>query len=500
MSPAGPPPAVRRHLRQPLAWLAPAVGLVLALVLADVQAAGREKRERSSALRLDGVVEGSYRRGPDVPLRYRNPVTAQDVRTSSHVWDGEARPEAGQRVAILVAPDDPWAVALLGDAPPVTANPLAYLVLPAIPLAAWGMRWWRVHTTAALVGAPGATFAMLGALAPPGWLGRRSQLVLYPLDARPGAAPVCAVPLVGTAEVPFGCAFGLEVKGTPGPAGRVVARVGDRVLWPAGRVLLAARLPRPGDLASPADIASPPATILDSNPAGSGVVSGWWWRRATPSELLVALAAAAVAAAVAGVTLAHAAEARGLQRDGVAVVAQVTGHGDYHVFVSYHLEGRRRTGRAAADWPTDYEKGRRYPAKAYPKRLGQLRLDKEPYDTVEPIAWAGTPLLAVGLAALDRWRWWRRQRNVAARGPWRPATARVTGEAGGRARLALGAGAGRASCVARVPRGEIDPTAGNVAVEVAGELAPGACLALRVAGRPLAVAGPAAAPRLTELN
>ena len=71
------PAPVRRYLRRPLWWaavgfLAAAIGLAV-----DVEAATRERAARPRFLAVDGAVGDRYRRGPDVPVVYDNPVTGQ---------------------------------------------------------------------------------------------------------------------------------------------------------------------------------------------------------------------------------------------------------------------------------------------------------------------------------------------------------------------------------------------------------------------------------------
>src|SRR5262249_46901170 len=102
------------------------------------------------------------------------------------------------------------------------------------------------------------------AVVAPRGLHRRWRMFLYPLDAKAGADPVCAVELMWLPARPSG-AFRVEVKGQPRPFGLVAIRTGDEVWWPRGRALSSrATFPRPVPVsAMPPPVANPPGNLTE---------------------------------------------------------------------------------------------------------------------------------------------------------------------------------------------------------------------------------------------
>jgi hypothetical protein len=491
----GRPPSVRRYLRRPLWWTGFAlvlVGALTALVLADAR---RGDAALARGPRAEGTVGDAYRGGSEVPVSYDNPVTGERVRTTTYVWDASLFPDGGQRVPLEVHPDDPDTVRIAGDRFPLTANLPADAALVAVPLIAWAVRRWSLGRTEGLVAAPAPSFAMLAAVAPSGRFGRRLQLHLYPLDAAAGAPSLCAVPLLDTAGAPIGGpAFTVEVKGSPRPRGRVVARAGEAVLWPSGRGLMAGSLPRPPEVGEPVPL--PPARTVPLP-----IVPELAWRHAAGAHLVALAGLLALLVAVTVATTANSRRAERIERHGARVVAQVTGVDDDAgvLLVSYRLRGdeRDRTGRASVDFPTEYDVGRRYPARVDPRLPTQLRLAKEPYDAVEPVAWASAPVLVAAALTLRHRRWWRRSHRLAAEGPWHRAVAWSLPSENVRDVVALGPpGARQARCTLRVARAEGRPwmsPAQPGPVQVAGDPRPGELVAVWQGDRLLAVVGPAGA-------
>ncbi|MDP9442688.1 MAG: hypothetical protein M3P34_11045, partial [Actinomycetota bacterium] len=261
MSNSGPPQAVRRFLRRPLVWAMVGAGFGVFLFGLDLHAARTEERDLRDALRLTGTVEGSYRRGTTVPVRYFNPVTEQEVLVDVYLWREDLQPDRpGETVPLRVSPDDPDVVTVAGDRFPLFHNVVGYLPFVLVPVAVAVTRRLGISRSRRLAASPGATFAMLGSVSPRGRFSRRQDLQLYPLDAPPGAPPACAVPLVSARCLPAKVTvFPVEVKGEPRPFGRVVVRVGDEVLWPAGRALVTRRVPRPAQFTDVAALRARPA-------------------------------------------------------------------------------------------------------------------------------------------------------------------------------------------------------------------------------------------------
>ncbi len=397
--------------------------------------------------------------GVVVPIEYRHPVTRQRITLDVNTFGAGAGLRTGDTVALDVDRDDPDRVAIAGDRPP-TVDVRALVLVLAVPLAALALRWWSVDRTARLVRSPATTFAMLGAVAPARWLHRRPMLHLYSLDAAAGASPLCAVPLLTTAGCPLaGPAFAVQVKGVPRPLGRVAARIGsgDDVLWPAARSGLAGSWPRPARVVDPL-----PPVRVDRGALPPGVVAGRlrlrssWPVAVGPYALLLA-GAVAFGAFVTGATLVSAADARQADVGRVDGVGEVVDRrGDQGVAVRYPYEGRDRTATAEVALSDDYTVGRRYPVRIDPDRPADVRMSREAYDRVDPIAAGWLPAVAAAVVFGGVAVTWRRSRAVARRGPW--------------AQLCVWPGAGDSLLLGDGPPGQVVRT-GYVRGAIAGRAA-----------------------------
>ncbi|MCA1683982.1 MAG: hypothetical protein LC708_02490, partial [Actinobacteria bacterium] len=487
------PAPVRRHLRRPLWWAGVALLAACAGLAVDVEAASRERSLRRRALAVEGTVSERYRRGPDVPVAYDNPVTGEHLDVTVRVWDDGLWPEPGAPVALRVDPGDPEHVFVAGDRYPTAANLWWYLPPVALPLLAWAGRRWSLGRARRLVDTPEPSFAMTGAIGPAAGGGRRCHLDVYPLDAAPGAPPLCSVPVLTTGGAPLGPPFPVEVKGGPRPLGRVAARHRDRLLWPGGRATLTASTPRPAD--PPARTAVWPAPAAEVTAPGGPSTP---FRRAARSELLVLASTLAVVALVAMVTLTNARRARAVERHGVPVLARVVGHDDTDgvVLVVYRLPGEEteRRGTAAVDFPSDHPVDRLLPARVDPRRPTTLRVLLEPYEAREPILWSLVPAAVAVGGVVRRRAAWRRIRAVAGAGPWYPVEGRVLAPTPAQAAVGLSRpGEPGLRCVVAVPAEDAAGLTFSpvVSLEAAGVLEPGQDVAVRAGDRLLAVTGPA---------
>jgi hypothetical protein len=443
-----------------------------------------------------GQIEGDV-----LEVSYRNPLTDQTVRTDLRLGGRIPEPARGERVDLIVDPDDPEAVALAGDSLPGNSDVFLPFLLLGVLLAWWGLRWSAVRRAERTAAGDGTAFALLGALEVPRWPGRRPVLHLWAVDAATGAEAICAVPVITTGGLPIGThAFPVEVKGSPRSLGRVVARAGGTVLWPAARCLISTRGRRPeAVLEAPADDPAIPA----GPDAGNGrPATGFLAAHVLPATALAA--SVAVVAIVAALSLVKGADARRLSRDGTRVVAEVVDRHQATVSVTYRLPGDdgKRRGTVPVSFPADHKTGLRLPAVVDPEQPGHLRFVREPYDVAEPVMWASLPAVAVGWWLASAGLRWRRSGRAAAAGPWRVASART--RAGRSAEyLLLGPADGRyvhsevriASRDRRLLQ-EDWRTDGTIPLEMAGGTDPGDPIALRRDGRILAVTSGARIPRL----
>jgi hypothetical protein len=421
------PGPVRAHAARPLAWLAAGIVLAALVTASRVGDARADRRDAEAALRVDGRVADGPRRGADIPVVYRNPVTGQRIEVEVATRSAGGGLRNGDRVALEVDPDDPDGVTLAGDRLP-WFDPLAGPPFVLLGLAVCLARWWSVHRTVRMARSGGGVFAMLGAVAPARPRHRRAVLHLYPLDAPAGAPSACAVRVLTTGGCPVaGPAFPVEVKGVPRPLGRVVARVGrgDAVLWPAARASLHGALPRPGTVVAP--LAPPP---VDRAELPAWVAAGGPYPPRTrfadlARPLAGALAVAfALGAVVTGTTLTNAAaarqEAEGRQQ-GVAEVVDRHGSGvtqGPRVELELASGDGDRTVTAPVAHPRDYTIGRRYPVLVDPGADRPVLLARERYDATGPIVMAWIPAVVVAVEAVRRLLAWRRSGRLARAGPW----------------------------------------------------------------------------------
>ena len=492
---SGRPAPVAAHLRRSLRSLAVIVPFLALLTVLGVVDAGRDAERRDRSIDVTGTLIDRSAGDGRATVRYVHPVTEQELTVSIPVWEPGRLPPAEGAVGLDADPEDPDGVRLDGDVYPATGDLGWSLPYLAIPLLVWGRRWWGVRRTERLMAAPGPTFAMLGAIAPAGGLGSRTELHLWPLDAAPGRPTLCRVRLLATSHLPLGAtAFTVEVKGRPRPFGRLVARSPETggVLWPAGAALPGGAKARPASTVVPAalapEVAVPPEVARVRAPrqvlaAGAGAC------------LLGLLLVTAV-----GVLAWRGASDDRRARQGERVVAEVTGRNieSDALALAYSVGGEPRSGRAAVTYADDYPVGRRYPAIVDPENPSRVRLVKAPYDPVAPVVWASLPLGGGMLVVAGAvWRW-RRDGRLARRGPWRPFELWTGAEASDWATLAV-PGTGQAVCSVQLGLWGLGRHPTNplpVPVLVAGDPQPGGRVVVHLEGETLMVRRAGAARRL----
>ena len=479
------PPAVARH-RNTALWL-PVAALALFgwfFVTEDLPASRPERVDRPDEVAVDGRVLRQTTGGA-LEVRYTHPVTEQEVTAEVYVWDGDLVGEPGRTISLVADRDDPLSASAAGDVMPWHTNAVVYLAwlagttLPALTRR-YGM--WRSERLARTL-SPG--FAMAGVVTPSPKRRFRCDLHLYPLDAPEHAPPVCTVAVLTTGGARLGAhVFAVEAKGFPRPLGRVVARTGETVLWPAGRASRRAVHPRPSGPVRP--VTPLAAAERPSGTRRSGVL------RAVGREIGVLAACMAALAVAVVVTSVNRADARAVVTEGRPVVGEVVDHEetDTVVVLRYEEAGATRVTRAPADFAGDYRKGTRYPVRLDPDDPARARLDAEPYDAVEPIAWLALPAIAAAGLVWSRLRSWRRNRTVAAEGPWWAARARAGDRDG---EVVVTDHDDGVVCGVMVQPARSAVSAGEpVGVVVAGDAEPGAPVAVwRAGGRGLPVVLPA---------
>ena len=398
---AGTSPAVRRYLTRPLWWALATAVLAGLLVLGETSDARRFDRILDHGTHLTATVADDYDGGSTVTLAYDHPELGR-------IADAEAYrrrvdpPRAGAEVEIAVGAADPYDVVLVGDRFPAQAVPTG-LALVLVPLGVTLLRWLDVRRSRRLAAGADRSFVLLGAVDRPRSrfdidiarrLARRrpARLHLFPLDAATGDPPLCTVRLLTTAGLPVGGPpVRVEVKGSPRPFGRVVARVDGRVLLPRGRALGWSDR----HVGLPSADTRPPAPWTPPH-----VVP---WRSPVPA-LVVAVLVGVVAT---GVTLRNWGAAEDVQDHGIPVVATIAGNdGGTTLEVTYRLPGAAEQieGRAPVDFPEDWKVGRRYPAHVDPSNPTRARLDASPYDPWLPLTFAWLPAAAL-------LPWWLRTRR-----------------------------------------------------------------------------------------
>lgn len=470
MSRRGRSPAVRRYLWGPIVW--PALALVTFgsfFVFEDLR---WSRPHRLDPERETPVVGTAVDDDGETKVRYRHPVTGQEVVAPLWVWDERHRPEAGDEVALVADNADPLSVDVAGDRFPVTENLLVYalwVVGASVPFVARRFAVWRTERLAA---SSAPTFAMAGTLVRSSVLGR-CQLQLFALDAPQGGEPLCSVRVLTTAHAPLAQrTFPVEVKGSPRPLGRVVAQTGGVVLWPAGRAL-----GRRSGRGRPRVAGGPPTPLLP----GERPLVPWRGDRIVffKAAAVATIASALLFAVVFASTLRNGRRSDEISREGIPVVGEVVGHADDDdvVVLRYERDGVR-TARAGVDFASDYPVGIRYPMRLDPLETDRARLAAEPYDANEPRVWAAVPLGGAAVWLGHRWRTWRRIRHAATCGPWWHARATSMYHDGRRGLTAVIAGD---DVIAGVPVGPLPAHSGQgerTPVIVAGELEPGGPAAL----------------------
>jgi hypothetical protein len=451
---AGTPAEVRRFVRRPLDYAFLLLVLVCTLWGLARRDSLREDDDYARGFSVAVRVAPSYDGSDLVPVAYRHPLTGM-TRTEIGLWSADP-PEPGSAVPALADRNDPRDVLLVGDDYPVTT--LAELGLGVglalTPVVTVVLRRSAVRQLGRLMASDRPTYSLLGSISGAWPDGRRARLQLYPADARPGIPPLCSIPLLTSYGLPAGGAFPVEAKGSPRPLGRVAVRHGADVLWPRGRASSrTASEPMPAPIGVPT-----PFLPTDARPA---VFVGSWLRYAGRG-LAVAAGALGLVAVSTGITLVHWAQARDLERHGVEVIAEVieADAGAYTLGVAYSLPNvpARREGRAAVDFPEDWDVGDRYPAVVDPDAPGRLRLLTEPYDPLAPLVWSALPAAVVVPWIVWSARRWRRQKQAAG-GPWATAESWVIGNRtsptyGRVLELAVARpGSTEPSCLIRVPPG-----------------------------------------------
>lgn len=414
MRPDGWPEPVVRHLHRPLLTLAALAFVAGWFFLGDV-ASARFSGDRSDYLAVDGIVGEDWNGRGDLPVTYRNTLTDQEVETTVVVFDPGLLPAGpGASVALEVAPENPDLVFLAGDYQPATRDAAFYLAVLAVPSIVWWLRRRSVRRSAARFESAEPTFLMTGAIAPPRFVGERHcDLHLWPLDAEAGAPSQCRVPLLSTGGSPIGGpAFTVEVKGSPRPLGRLVARVQDGpLLWPVGAASFGGARPRPVEIDRVAPFVPAPPLPPPRPPR--------WWT-VTRIPLAVSAVSALVWIVVTGTVLVNAAAADEIASAGTPVIATVEAREEGRLLVTYQVDegGPAIQGRVPSDVPRDYTIGRRYPAHAAPDDPTRLRFDGEPYDRAQPIGSITFVLLAALTALAIALMRWRRLCALAQDGPW----------------------------------------------------------------------------------
>jgi hypothetical protein len=230
------PRHVARWRRRPAIW-----SLLVLLVWATVMLADRDlvalEPTFAASPPVTATIEDTSRRWETVTVSYTDPATGRTVRDTIDVYDMDRFPPPdATTVTIELAPGSIREARVAGDVVAFTWN-VELLALALLPLAWLVMRAWHVRATRRRIEVDGPAYRMLGRVQP-GHTLRPPRLGLWPLDARPGDAPVCAIRLVRHQPHELVTTVAYDVKGTPRPFGAIIARdVLGNVLWPAGRAL-----------------------------------------------------------------------------------------------------------------------------------------------------------------------------------------------------------------------------------------------------------------------
>ncbi|MEO5841902.1 MAG: hypothetical protein ABIQ73_02710 [Acidimicrobiales bacterium] len=396
----------------PLRWLLAAIAAVIGFTVLGITDADFRNRPFDDAIQLQGVVAGDYDgRSLKVPITYDNPLTEQLVETTFRVANYGDVPEPASTIAIDVGRDNPRAIRIQGLAVPRDEDRVELAEVAALlSLGPLLLRWFGLRQSRRLIDRPDKSFVMTAALGSHR-RGRRPLLHLYPLDSNPSAAAVCVVPLAASYGLPVGGEyFTVEVKGSPRPFGRVVARLeSGEILWPAARAL-ASR----GKHARPTVSLAHGVPVAD-RPTAIRLVS---ISQQMPFEVAVFGALVIFATAMTLLTLRNSDWASTVAARSVPTNAEVVNSHSSDVVMRYSWNGSDLTARAPAQSGGGYQRGLRYPILVDPRDPSSIRTAMEPYNTAGPIIWAW---LVAGIAALPvahrLSQRWSARRHIR-RGPW----------------------------------------------------------------------------------
>ncbi|MEO8692938.1 MAG: hypothetical protein ABI658_05440 [Acidimicrobiales bacterium] len=396
----------------PLRWLLAAIAAVVGFTVLGITDADYRNRPFDDALQASGVVAADYDgRSLKVPITYDNPLTEQQVQTTFHIANYGDVPERGSTIAIDVGRNNPRAIRIQGLA--VRRDEDRVELAEVVALLSLGpllLRWFALRRARRLIDRPDKSFVMTAALGAHR-RGRRPLLHLYPLDSNPSASAVCVVPLAASYGLPVGGEyFTVEVKGSPRPFGRVVARLeSGEILWPAARAL-ASR----GEQSRPTVRLAhtvPPA----DRPTSIRLVS---LARQMPLEIALFGLLVIVATGLTALTRHNADRADTVAARSVRINAEVVDKHSSDVVVRYSWNGVELTARAPAQSGGGYQRGLRYPILVDPRQPTSIRTAMEPYNAAGPIIWvwliAGAAALPVAHRVSQRWN---ARRNLR-RGPW----------------------------------------------------------------------------------
>ncbi|MGH8775717.1 MAG: hypothetical protein ACRDWI_11260 [Jiangellaceae bacterium] len=505
MNPVGRPDAARRFVRRPLWWVVIVAGATAWIFLDDLVSSSRVDQAFDDGPRAVADVDADYDGGAEVPVAFEHPMRQERIRAVMALSDIDRAPEPEAQVPIEISVDDPTRVTLVGDRHRATDSVGFELGLVALPLVFFLGRAIGVRRSERLMTAAGPSYSMTGVLRSTGRLRPHVAVDLFPLDAPAGGAALASVALLSTGGVPLERSYPVEVKGSPRPLGAVVARVADgTVLWPRGRASW-----RTGSTWSvwPSTTRSTgpgpaPTGVLPARSAPAALPAPTWpppWRSVPPLLALALGGSVLLGSLVSVTTMLNGRIAARADRSDVLVLGRVVDGGLAfgEVVVDYRLpddiEARRVV--VALDDPDLHPEGTTVALRVDPSDPDNIRVASEPYDAAEPQVWAWLPAFAAAIVFVSWLSVTRRNRRVARRG-WHPVDSwRVTNA--NTVALAV-PDAPTASCVARVLEGYASrwPPAltGSREILVAGTMAPGDPIALRIDDRAVPAVWVAEAP------
>jgi hypothetical protein len=409
----GLPRPVARHLRRPWWWFAISLTITAVVVVLTVRDTTRLRDGSRTWPRVVAEVSPGYEADRhEVPIRYRHPVTDQEVDVKVVVVRDRLLPVPGGAMRVAVDPSNPDVVAVPGDGDEIPGMVFAALVINGVVVAAGVARWLAVRRSAALIASGQAAFAMVGSLEV-SRTRRRVLLHLFPLDAPPGAPAVCAFPVLTTGQLPIGgLAFPVEARGRPVPGGAVVVRAGSDILWPLRRPIGSGTGRRPAEMAV---VPRPLATVeAPAEPKVPSVFDAVGWAR-----IVLLLGVAVMAVIVSIFTVTRGAEASDIVDRGIAVVARVEGSDEVdRVRLRYRVPGEDSDRVASSASVRTI--GRLYPAHVDRDDLGHVQLDADPYNALAPFSCVASGLAATLLLLAGPFAWRREAKRLAAAGPWHP--------------------------------------------------------------------------------